>query len=214
MAFEYVNRSEYQPVREELEFIIHRVQNFMREKYDTTFQYRLIGSGKRHLITRVKGGNGGFDFDYNLILPDPGEGFRYNAKTIKKQFLEAFRNAVEGTPYKPGEDSTSAVTIKVVSQKQSKILHSCDFAIIYYPIDDPEDGYMYLKNWKNGTYSFEKRNLSHRADFKLARVLECQGGWSYIRDEYLNLKNANRDSNKHSFILYLEAINNVYNRIG
>ncbi len=140
MAFEYVTRAEYKPVRKELEEIIHRAQKFMREKYDTTFQYRLIGSGKKHLITRVKGGNGGYDFDYNLILPGHGYGYHYFAKVIKEQFLEAFQFAVKGTKYKSPENSTSAVTIKVVNQVQSKVLHSCDFAIIYYPTDNTDDG--------------------------------------------------------------------------
>ena len=213
MEFEYVTRAEYKPVRDELEAIIHRVQKFMREQYDTTFQFRLIGSGKRHLITRVKGGNGGYDFDYNLILPAPSEGYRYNAKVVKEQFLVAIRFAVKGTKYKAPEDSTSAATIKVVNQKQSKILHSCDFAIIYYPTEDPDDGYKYLKNWKDGTYSFEMRNLSHKAEYKLYSILEYSDGWNCIRKEYLKLKNSNRDPEKRSYVLYLEAINNVYNRL-
>ena len=69
--FEYVTRAEYQPVREELEKIIIKVQSYMKENFGTTFQFRLIGSGKRHLITQLEGGNGGYDFDYNLILPAP-----------------------------------------------------------------------------------------------------------------------------------------------
>lgn len=34
-----------------------------------------------------------------------------------------------------------------------------------------------------------------------------------VRDEYIKLKNRNRDTNKKSFILYLESIHNVYNHI-
>lgn len=214
MEYEYVSRSEYRPIREELEAIIHRVQKFMRKKYKTTFQYRLIGSGKKHLITREIGGNKGYDFDYNLILPTLDEGYHYIAKVVKEQFLEAFRFAVKGTNYKAPEDSTSVLTIKVVDHTQGRILHSCDFAIIYYRTEDVDDGYMYLMNWKNGTYSFEKRDLSHKADYKLYAILECSDGWKFIREEYLKLKNSNRDPDKHSYILYLEAINNVYNLIG
>jgi hypothetical protein len=33
-----------------------------------------------------------------------------------------------------------------------------------------------------------------------------------LRDEYLKLKNANRDEDKCSFQLFNEAINNVYNQ--
>ena len=71
MEYEYVNKSEYRPMREELEQIINRVHKYMRKHHDTTFQHRLIGSGKRHLITRIKGGNTGYDFDYNLIVEAP-----------------------------------------------------------------------------------------------------------------------------------------------
>ena len=211
MEFEYVTKAEYQPVREELESIIHRAQKFMKENFDTTFQYRLIGSGKRHLITRVKGGNGGYDFDYNLILQAPEKGYCYKAKVVKEQFLQAFNYAVKGTPYKFPEDSTSAVTIKVVNYKKSVILHSCDLAVIYYPEKETNAGYMYLKNWKNGQYSFEMRNLSQRADEKLETIMQYSNGWNAIREEYLKIKNSNNDPDKHSYILFLEAVNNVYN---
>ena len=66
--YEYVKKSEYAPVRKELEEIIKSVQNEMWEKYGLTFQFQLIGSGKRHLVTRIRGGNNGYDFDYNLII--------------------------------------------------------------------------------------------------------------------------------------------------
>ena len=37
------------------------------------------------------------------------------------------------------------------------------------------------------------------------------GYWDEIKEEYLKLKNNNKDSNKHSFQLFYETINNVYN---
>ncbi len=209
--YEYVKRDEYQPVREELETIIHNVQKIMK-RFNITFQYRLIGSGKRHLITRVKGGNGGFDFDYNLILQAPEKGYRYDPNVIKDKFREAFNEAVKGTGYKAPEDSTSAITIKVVNQRKKKILYSCDFAIIYYPNEDCDNRYFYLKNWKDGKYSFEMRLLKD-AEWKRSQIVKYGNGWQAIRDEYLKLKNNNSDPNKHSFVLYLESIHNVYNHI-
>ena len=68
---EYVKKSEYAPIKKELEQIIRRTQIEMRRNYGLTFQFHLIGSGKRHLVTRIRGGNNGYDFDYNLILPPP-----------------------------------------------------------------------------------------------------------------------------------------------
>ena len=148
IMYEYVTKSEYAPVRNQLEEIIHRVQKEMRKTYDMPFQFRLIGSGGRHLITRIKGGNSGYDFDYNLILPHPGNGYVYKPDTIKKNFMKAFSIALKGTHYSILKDSTSAITIKSVDKHRHSILHSCDFAIIYFGNCNSVEGYFYLKNNK------------------------------------------------------------------
>ncbi len=212
--YEYVTRKEYQPVRLELEEIIRKVHHYMRDKHDLTFQHKLIGSGSRHLVTRIKGGNKGFDFDYNFILPHPGEGYHWKASVIKNQFTEALKFALKGTKYSNPQDSTSAITIKVVDRNNSSVSHSCDFAIIYYSEDDDFNGYYYLKNWKRqNRYSFEQRISSSNIDEKLDIILSYPNGWNMIKDEYIKLKNRNKDINKRSFVLYLESVNNVYNQL-
>lgn len=212
--YEYVKKSEYQPVRLELEEIIRKIHHYMRTNYKLTFQHKLIGSGNRHLVTREKGGNKGFDFDYNFIIPHPGEGYYWKADVIKKQFTEALKFALKGTNYSKIQDSTSSITIKVVDRTNSRILHGCDFAIIYYSEDEDFNGYYYLKNWKNQKrYSFEQRISSIDIDEKLDVILSYENGWNMIRDEYIKLKNRNRDINKRSFVLYLEAVNNIYNQL-
>lgn len=212
--YEYVTKAEYQPVREELEEIIKRTQTYMRKQFHTTFQFKLIGSGKRHLVTRIVNGNGGYDFDYNFILPAPEKGYYYKADVVKAQFIEAIKFALQGTKYKDPQDSTSAITIKVVDKAKSRIKHSCDFAIIYYDEDEINNGYYYLKNNKaQGNYSFEFRKLSQYIDDKLSTIFEYRNGWNAIRAEYLKLKNRNKDINKHSSSLYLEAVNNIYNNL-
>ena len=153
--------------------------------------------------------NKGYDFDYNLILPNKPQ---LKAAKVNKYFRLAFNYAVKGTAYKCPEDSTTVLTIKVVSKKQSKIDHSCDFAIIYYPYEDADDGYFYLKNWKDGRYSFEFRQPSEGADSKLDELKQYSDWWDRIKAEYKKLKNNNKQ-NKRSFVLYLESINNVYNHI-
>ncbi len=117
--FEYVTKAEYKPVKQELEKIINQVQAVMRKKYETTFQFSLIGSGKRHLVTRIVGGNGGYDFDYNLIISAPKSGYHYKADVVKQQFMDAFRTVLKNTKYKDPQDSTSAITIKVVDKQKA-----------------------------------------------------------------------------------------------
>lgn len=211
--YDYVPRKEYSPIKREFEAIIKKAQKIMEEKYETPFYYELIGSGRRHLITRIKGGNKGFDFDYNLVIEHPGNGYKYKAKVVNEDFRNAFNQACKGTRFSFPEDSTSALTIRCKDQKNSRIKFSCDLAIIYYASDDYDGGYYYLRNWKDGRYSFELRNNSVNADYKLDEILEYKNGWNWVREEYLKLKNRNQDKNKRSFILYLEAIHNVYNQI-
>lgn len=211
--YEYVKKSEYAPVRKELEQIINRVQVYMRKNYGLTFQFRLIGSGQRHLITRIKGGNKGYDFDYNLILSPPGDGYRYIAKVIKDEFMTALKTALQGTKYSFPQDSTSSITVKVVDKGKKKIEHSCDFAIIYYGNNDGIDGYYYLRNNKpQQSYQFVFRTPNSDIDEKVQEIIE-DGGWSSIKEEYLLLKDINEGNRKPSFSLYAEAVNNVYNKM-
>lgn len=214
--YEYVKKSEYAPIKKEIENILRKTQAIMESEYELKFKFDLIGSGKRHLITRVVGGNSGYDFDYNLIIPHPGQGYHYKANVIKEDFIKALKIALKGTQYSFPKDSTSAITIKVVDKNNSKIKHSCDLAIIYYDTNDGCDGYKYLRNDKQSNqYSFAFRAYSQdEMDEKLYEILEYTNGWNWIRDEYLKLKNVNEgNKNKHSFSLYVEAVNNVYNQI-
>lgn len=211
--YEYVKKSEYAPVRKELEQIIKRTQIEMRKNYGITFQFHLIGSGKRHLITRIKGGNSGYDFDYNLILSPPASGCRYDAENIKQNFMTALKTALRGTEYSFPKDSTSSITLKMIDKSKKKIRHSCDFAIIYYESNSNDDGYYYLRNNKTQqSYQFVFRSLSPDTDEKVHDIIE-DNGWSYIREKYLYLKNINEGNRKHSFSLYAEAVNNVYNQM-
>ncbi|MBD5520288.1 MAG: hypothetical protein HDR03_03560 [Lachnospiraceae bacterium] len=211
--YEYVEKSEYTPIRKELEEIIQRTQIVMRKNYGLTFQFHLIGSGKRHLITRIKGGNRGYDFDYNLILSPPNDGYRYVAKIIKDMFMASLKTALRGTEYSFPKDSTSSITIKVVDNNKKKIRYRCDFAIIYYGNNGNNDGYYYLRNNKERqSYDFVFRTLKSNIDEKVHAIIR-DNGWSYIKEDYLFLKNINEGNKKHSFSLYAEAVNNVYNQM-
>lgn len=219
--YEFVSRTEYTPARKEIEKLIKRAQDRMWETDGKTFQFQLVGSGKRHLITREVGGNRGYDFDYNLIIKNPGEGYFYNAELVKQRFMRAFTAAFKGTAYAPPEDSTSAITVKVIDRKHSRILHSCDFAIIYYGKQQGREGYFYLRKDKNHysfspviSYGFKFRPLDFEPKEKVAEICRQrkQDGWKMIQEEYLKIKNRDREE-KPSYSLYVEAVNNVHNQI-
>lgn len=210
--YEFVPKSEYSPVRNELEKIIKEVQRFLHN--DFTFQFKLVGSGGKHLITRKINGNKGFDFDYNIILnhPKSNEGYYWKPKYAKETLINAFRKVVKDTAYSDPENSTTSITIKVKDRKNSKIIHSCDFAVIYYPNDEDYNYYKYIRFNKPTNYTWEIRNISKNIDYKLDWLKEnVDNYWNILKEHYLNLKNINQDENKHSFQLYYETINNLYN---
>ena len=183
--YELVSKNEYAPIRIEIEAIIKKVQKILKEQdSDQTFQFKLIGSGGRHLITRIKGGNAGYDFDYNLVMND-----NYSWKpTIRQSVFDAFQQSIKGTRFTTVENSTSVITIKQVDKKNKKVIVGCDFSVVFYPNDD-ESGY-----------------------YKYARFNKNQQNYTWeIRDEYLKLKD-NNPQKKHSFVLFHEAINNIYNQ--
>ena len=213
MPYEFVPRSGYQPFREEVETIIKKVQNLVRDYF--TFQFKIVGSGNRNgkpLIMREIDGNKGFDLDYNLILNNPDADHIWNPDFAKKTLMKAFDEAIKGTMFDHPEDSTTSITIKVKDPKHSRILRSVDFAVVYYPEDEEYSYYKYVRfNKRKGNYTWEVRKSSYAAEENLRWLKDnIDGYWMDIKEEYKHLKNVNHDPNKHSFQLYFEAINNVY----
>ena len=210
--YEFVSKREYQPIRIEVEEIIKKVQNLVRDKF--TFRFKLVGSGGRHLITRIVGGNQGYDFDYNLILNNPDENHYWKPDFAREALFRAFQIAIKGSIFNKIENSKSAITIKAVDNRNSRIVQSCDFAVIYYPNDQEYSYFKYARyNKVNNIYTWEVRQLSINVDEKLNWIKEnVDRGWEIVKEEYLKVKNSNSDIDKHSFQLYLEAINNVYNQ--
>ncbi len=86
--YEYAKKSEYAPVRKELEKIIKRVQNEMWEKYGLTFQFQHNRKWEKASCNQDPWGNSGYDFDYNMII-QRWENMDYNAKTVKQSFMVA-----------------------------------------------------------------------------------------------------------------------------
>lgn len=208
--FEFVSKKEYAPIRLEIESIIKKVQKNLKEvDSDQTFQFCLIGSGGRNLITRIKDGNSGYDFDYNLVM---NSNFSWEP-VIRQLFFDAFKKAINGTRFNKIENSTSVITIKQIDKSNSKVIVGCDFSVVFYPNDDDSGYYKYSRlNKLQQSYTWEIRNVSRFSKDKLNWLEKNYNNiWNDIRKEYLKLKNSNFQE-KRSFILFHEAINNIYNQ--
>lgn len=209
-TYEFVSKSEFKPIKKEIDGIIRQLQKVMREKYSITFKPTLVGSAKRSLVTRVINGNTGFDFDYNFFIQ---KSFAYDPKKIKFLFINELNKNLTDIGWNTHvKNNRQAMTIKCINRVQSRIIYSCDFAIVH-DYEDKNDIFQKILIYDKETnnYVWNKRRCSKNYEYKLSNLLK-KSLWTEVKDEYLNLKNNNIDRDKISFSLYLEGINNVYNR--
>ena len=210
--FEYVPKKQLSPVKQDLIQIINSVQDQVRK--DFTFQFYFVGSVKRGMVTYDVGTNVGFDFDVNIQVND--DECRFSAKEIKTKIRLALNKVAYCYGYDDAEDSTRVITIKVKDGKNSKILHSCDYAIVNNNIDDygnVRQEYIYLYKKKN-KYSWEEQSQGFYSLDEKSEWIKENGYWQEVRELYLKKKNYNDDYNKHSRSIYAETIHEICQRYG
>ena len=106
------------------------------------------------------------------------------------------------------------MNIKVVDQENKSITYGCDFAIVkeYLNEDNKNNQKILVRNKETNSYFW---NLKLEAkNYKVKeKLIKDKRLWNNLREEYLKLKNNNKDSGKKSFTLYYEALNNVTTNI-
>ena len=203
--FEYVSKKEAAPYKAELIEILHQVQDYVRD--DFTFQFTFIGSSSRNMITYDPTTNIGFDFDVNITVNDDDED--YSPEETRTILHNAFSRFMTAYGYNKCEQSTRVISIKVVDQWSSRVIRSCDFAVVY----EGRNGQQYIRfNKERNYFSWEfqtqpYKELEFRADY-----LKENGHWNEVLEVYLDKKNNNYNPDKHSRSLYAETINECFRR--
>ena len=202
--FEYVDKSTWAPVKENIESILREVQNLVRHKF--TFSYTFIGSASRNMVTCDFSLNVGFDFDINVCINDDDE--QYSAKEQKHILMNALNRILWKYGYSNCEDSTRVITIKVKDRLHSCILHSCDIAIVHdYVGAKGEKKQEYIRfNKEKQTYTWVDQPKGYNLEKKIS-WLKSRSLWNEVRDTYLYKKNTNTNLDKHSRSLFAEAVN-------
>lgn len=204
--YQYVEKCEWMPVKKELISLINEVQDIVRE--DFTFSFEFIGSTSRNMITCDYSSNVGFDFDVNLQVNDDEE--NYSTKEIKDILIRAFDSVCNRYGY--CEDSTRVFTIKFIDYENSRVVHSCDFAIVEKN-DDEECRDQYIRNNKKlGTYTWEYQTKGYEDIGRKMDAIKDKGLWSIVREVYIDKKNSNDNKDKKSRALFAESINEVFNQ--
>ena len=206
--FQYVSKKELKPAKKQLMELIHKVQDEVRDSF--TFQYKFVGSVQRNMVTCDVKSNAGFDFDVNIMVNDDDKDFE--AEEIKNILMCAFNKYARKYGYDSCEDSTRVFTIKVKDRKNSRIRHSCDFAIVNDYGNNQQEYIRYNKKRKNYTWEEQTKGfycLPEKIEFCKDNQLLQE-----VREIYLDKKNYNMDSNKKSRSIFAETIHEVCHRNG
>ena len=206
--FRYVTKKQAQPIKDELYQILYMVQDLVRDNF--TFSFTPIGSSGRNMITCDAKSNIGFDFDINIEVNDDNEDFE--PKEIRTIIRTAIDRVAPRYGYKNCEDSTRVLTIKKVDTSHSRIIHSCDFAIVYNCGDGRQQYIRFNKD--NNYYSWEYQAKGFADLNKKTDWLKKNGLWGNLQDYYIEKKNANENPDKHSRSVFAESINEMCQKNG
>ena len=206
--FHYVPRKKVSPIKNDLIDIIQDVQDLVRDKF--TFQYTFVGSSKQNMITCDLKSNIGFDFDINIEVNDDDE--KFTPKQIRQSLMRAFNEVVKDYGYDYCEDSTRVITVKVKDREHSRILHSCDFAIVNNCGDGSQQ---YIRfNKAENTYTWEYQPIGFYYLPDKIDWLKENNLWNDLRDYYIEKKNDNNNPKKHSRSIFVESVNEMCEKNG
>lgn len=206
--FRYVTKKQAQPIKDELYQILYMVQDLVRDNF--TFRFTPIGSSSRNMITCDAKSNIGFDFDINIEVNDDNEDFE--PKEIRTIIRTAIDRVAPRYGYKNCEDSTRVLTIKKVDTSHSRIIHSCDFAIVYNCGDGRQQYIRFNKD--NNYYFWEYQGKGFVGLEKKMDWLKRENLWGELQDYYIYKKNCNDNPDKHSRSIFAESINEMCQKNG
>lgn len=140
----------------------------------------------------------------------------FSAKEIKKKIRKALDEVAPRFGYACAEDSTRVLTIKVKDRQNSRIVYSCDFAIVNNYIDNKgNERQEYIRfHKKQNSYTWEEQPHGYYLLYEKEEWIKDNGYWNKMRRLYLNKKNSNTDSHKHSRSIYAETIHEICQKYG
>ena len=208
MAYEFVYESEAKRYRSDCSRTLKKTYELLRAK-GISAQFTLVGSGARNMITR--NGDGLYDLDYNLLIMKAEERYWNDLRLLKETVRNALNRAERREFFSDAQDSTSCLTALLHFKDTPNVEFSFDVAII---AKNRNGNYMRLihnKPWNQ--YTWNEVPHSHQVKGR-ADELKDAGLLEEVRIRYLRLKNmylSRQNQNHPSFVVYVEAVNEVYN---
>lgn len=208
--YEYVPKSHITVYKMRCQQMLNALQQVLRQEYKVTFQPQMVGSGAENLVTR--NGNGGYDLDYNIVIKKvPQELFDVPGRL--KEIIRVKMDEIVEPPFSKGKDSTSSITYLVHSESGTGVEFSMDIAILIerdgqvLRLIHDKEGKRYIWNTLCDFKKIEQR----------AEVIRKTGQTAALRETYLRLRNhylQRQDTSHPAYVVYTQAVNEVYGKIG
>lgn len=212
--FHYISKKDpkVRKAYQDIQAILKETQDLLRPRF--TFRFDVVGSYKRNMITYDAKSNVGYDFDFNIEVNDNDE--KYKPKQLRNMLRNKMSIVCVKYGYDFSEDSTRVLTIKMKSREESRILHSCDFAIVNNYIDDSGDKcqeYIHFdKTHRNYTWCEQPKGyymLPDKIDWIKENDLQND-----MRKLYIEKKNKNNNPNVHSRTIFAITVHEICQKFG
>lgn len=193
--YEYVCEKEWKPVKKEILEILHELQDEVRNK--TTFDISFVGSVKYNLITREVNGNKGFDLDVQCLINND-----LKADDAFNSFKQAFDRIIVDYSFDYPQKYENVFVLKFKDKKNSKIVYSCDIAIMKKCNDGRKQ---ILRKSDNNHHKWEFQSKDYVQVEQLINKIKKKKLWFKFRKKYLDEKC--KQSGKSSRTLLIETLN-------
>lgn len=209
-----VDEEECRKYRLDCSITMKKVCSKLKEK-GISSQFTLVGSGARNMITRNV--NGPYDLDYNLEIIKAPNGYWKDLRYLKDTVRILLNEAAGLQCFSDSKDSTSCLTSILHFKNEPTIEFKFDVAIVAKNSNGTLCRLIHNKNaWGYGIDQYVWNEIPYSRDVTLkAKRIKAEGLWLDVRNQYVKLKEMYLsqlwDKEHPSFIIYIEAVNNVYN---
>lgn len=199
MKYTYVPYKKVKPYKKEFETYLVEVKKELKEEYQVKCNIYPTGSVAKKLVTQ---NNECFDLDFNLEIIGNQ---RYPDKKLKNLIIEILNKKIlQNNKYSYGKDSTSSITFHHKCEKVS-----IDIGILKRNKKNELERLIHDK--KSDEYKWNLIKDSEDIENKARKLRKEKKLQNEIRKLYLKKKNNNTHSSP-SFIIYIEVINELYNK--
>ena len=206
--YKYVAKGEVAEYRAYCQDVMNRLKMKLEKECGIKAYVTLIGSGAHNMVTRD--GEGSFDLDYNLVLTTIPQKYEKAPEQLKNLIRETLDNLIN-RKFSHGKGSTSSITYLAYSEDGKKVVFSFDVALIW----ERGSQYKLVHDKENNLFIWNQIRDSKDLERKISQI-KNKKRWCDVRLRYLKMKNeylSQQDKSHPSFVVYIEAVNQVYNSI-